>query len=378
MILNQAQVMIRDSARRFALSELKPSAAERDRSGAFPTETLRQMGELGLMGVAVPEAWGGAGADYTSLAVAVEEIAAGDGALATIMSTHNSLGCLPINRHGTDAQKERFLKPLARGEMIGGFSITESQSGSNAADIRTRATPDGDGYIIDGTKHFVTSGTGADVVNLFASTDPGGDTGAICCFIVPMDTPSVEILRAEKKLGIHASGTASIAFNEVRVGGDLMLGKAGEGYHIALQSLGISRLGIAAQAVGLAQAALNEALDYARERVSFDKPIIKHQAVAFRLADMATRIEAARQLTHQAVALLDAGLPFQKESSMAKLYASEMAETVASDAIQIHGGYGYLNDYPVERIYRDARICQIYEGTSDIQRMVISRALEKE
>jgi hypothetical protein len=262
--------------------------------------------------------------------------------------------------------------------MIGGFSITESQSGSNAADIRTRATPDGDGYIIDGTKHFVTSGTGADVVNLFASTDPGGDTGAICCFIVPMDTPGVEILRAEKKLGIHASGTASIAFNEVRVGGDLMLGKAGEGYHIALQSLGISRLGIAAQAVGLAQAALNEALDYARERVSFDKPIIKHQAVAFRLADMATRIEAARQLTHQAVALLDAGLPFQKESSMAKLYASEMAETVASDAIQIHGGYGYLNDYPVERIYRDARICQIYEGTSDIQRMVISRALEKE
>jgi alkylation response protein AidB-like acyl-CoA dehydrogenase len=378
MILNEAQAMIKEMARRFAVSELQPTAAERDRSGAFPTETLRRMGGLGLMGVAVPEQWGGAGADYTSLAVAVEEVAAGDGACATIMSTHNSLGCLPINRHGTDAQKERFLKPLAKGKMIGGFSITESQSGSNAADIRTRATPVDDGYIVNGTKHLVTSGSGADVVNLFASTDPEAGTGAICCFIVPMDTPGVEILRVDKKMGIRASGTASIAFNEVKLSSDLMLGKVGQGYQIALESLGISRLGIAAQAVGLAQAALNEALNYAKERESFDKPIIKHQALAFRLADMATRIEAARQLTHHAVALLDAGLPFLKESSMAKLHAAEMAEKVASDAIQIHGGYGYLNDYPVERIYRDARICQIYEGTNDIQRMVISRALEKE
>ncbi len=378
MILNDAQEMIGETARRFAESELKPTAAERDRTGDFPTETLRKMGALGLMGVAVPEQWGGAGADYTSLAVAVEEIAAGDGALATVMSTHNSLGCLPINRHGSEAQKERFLKPLARGEMVGGFSITESQSGSNAADIRTRARPVDDGYIVNGTKHLVTSGSDADVVNIFASTDAEAGTGAICCFIVPMDTPGVEILRVDEKMGIRASGTASIGFTDVKLSADLMLGQIGQGYQIALESLGISRLGIAAQAVGLAKAALSEALTYAKERESFDKPIIKHQAVAFRLADMATRIEAARQLTHQAVALLDAGQAFQKESSMAKLYAGEMVEKVASDAVQIHGGYGYLKDYPVERIYRDARICQIYEGTGDIQRMVISRMLEKE
>ncbi|MDP6173922.1 MAG: acyl-CoA dehydrogenase family protein, partial [Rhodospirillales bacterium] len=338
MILNEAQEMIRDTARRFAETELKPTAAERDRTGDFPTETLRQMGTLGLMGVGVSEEWGGGGADYMSLGLAVEEVATGDGAMATIMSTHNSLGCLPIYRHGTDEQKERFLKSLARGEMVGGFSITESQSGSNAADIRCRATPDGDDYIIDGTKHLVTSGSGADVINLFASTDPAAGPGAICCFIVPMDLPGVEILRVDEKMGIRASGTASISYSQVRVPKDLMLGEPGEGYRIALEALGISRLGIAAQAVGLAQAALNESLAYAKERESFGKPIIHHQAVGFRLADMATQTEAARQLTYQALALLDAGLPFQKESSMAKLFAGEMAERVCSDAVQIFGG----------------------------------------
>ena len=378
MILTEAQGLIGEAARRFADAELAPTAAERDRTAGWPREILRRMGGLGLMGVAVPAEWGGAGADYLSLTVAVENIARGDGACATIMSTHNSLACLPLLRHGSREQKERFLKPLARGDHVGAFSITESQSGSDAADVRTRAVKDGGGYVLNGVKQLVTSGSQADTVLLFASTDRDAGARGITCFIVPSDTPGFRVGKVEDKVGIRASATAELVLEDVAVPAGQVLGEVGGGYRIALSSLGTSRIGISAQAVGLAQAALDAALAYARERQSFGKPIIEHQAVAFRLADMAAAIEAARQSTYHAACLADAGRAHHKESSMAKLVAAEMAERVCSDAIQIHGGYGYLTDYPVERIWRDARICQIYEGTGDILRMVISRALATE
>ncbi|MHA1108519.1 MAG: acyl-CoA dehydrogenase family protein, partial [Alphaproteobacteria bacterium] len=338
-------------------------------------EILRRMGEIGLMGVAVPEEWGGAGADYISLTTVVENIARGDGAVATIMSTHNSLGCLPLVRHGTDDQKDRFLRMLASGEHIGGFSITEAQSGSNAADVRTRAVESSGGYVLNGVKQLVTSGSDADTVMVFASTDPDAGARGITCFIVPRGTPGFRVGHIDQKMGIRASGTSELILEDVEIPAANVLGDVGGGYRIALSSLGTSRIGISAQAVGLAQAALDAALAYARERESFGKPIIEHQAVAFRLADMAARIEAARQSTLHAACVADAGRPHHKESSMAKLVAAEMAERVCSDAIQIHGGAGYLTDYPVERLYRDARICQIYEGTGDILRMIISRDL---
>ena len=375
MILSESQSLVGDMARRFAETELAPTAAERDRTGDYPTEILRRMGELGLMGVAVAEEWGGASADYVSLATAVENIAHGDGAVATVMSTHNSLACLPLVRYGTEQQKERFLKPLARGEHIGAISITESQSGSNAADIRTRAVKSEHGYVLNGAKQLVTSGSDADTVMIFACTDPDTGPRGITGFIVPKGTPGFRVGRIEEKLGIRASGTAELILENVEVPDANVLGDVGGGYRIALASLGTSRIGISAQAVGLAQAALDAAVAYAKERDSFGKPIIEHQAVAFRLADMAAQIEAARQSTLHAACLADAGLPHHNESSMAKLVAAEMAERVCSDAIQTFGGAGYLADYPVERFYRDARICQIYEGTSDILRMVISREL---
>ncbi len=375
MILSESQSLVADMARRFAETKLAPTAAERDRTGEYPTEILRRMGELGLMGVAVAEAWGGAGAESVSLATAVENIARGDGAVATIMSTHNSLACLPLVRYGTEQQNERFLKPLARGEHIGAISITESQSGSNAADIRTTAVKSGNGYVLNGVKQLVTSGSDADTVMMLACTDPDSGPRGITCFIVPKATPGFRVGRIEEKLGIRASGTAELILENVEVPDANVLGDVGGGYRIALASLGTSRIGISAQAVGLAQAALDAAVAYAKERESFGKPIIEHQAVAFRLADMAAQIEAARQSTLHAACLADAGLPHHNESSMAKLVAAEMAERVCSDAIQTLGGAGYLADHPVERLYRDARICQIYEGTSDILRMIISREL---
>jgi alkylation response protein AidB-like acyl-CoA dehydrogenase len=378
MILSESQSLVADTARRFAEAELAPTAAARDRTGDFPTKILRRMGELGLMGVAVAEEWGGAGADYVSLTAAVEQIARGDGAIATIMSTHNSLACLPLVRHGTDSQKERFLVPLARGEHVGGFSITESQSGSNAADIRTRAVQRGDTYVLNGAKQLVTSGSDADTVMVFAATDPDQGPRGITCFIVQKGMPGFRVGRIEEKLGIRASGTAELILEDVEVPAENVLGDVGGGYRIALSSLGTSRIGISAQAVGLAQAALDAAVAYAKERESFGKPIIEHQAVAFRLADMAARIQAARQSTFHAACLADAGQPHHNESSMAKLVSAEMAERVCSDAIQVFGGAGYLADHPVERLYRDARICQIYEGTGDILRMVISRELMRQ
>jgi alkylation response protein AidB-like acyl-CoA dehydrogenase len=327
------------------------------------------------MGMVVPEEWGGAATDYLSYVMALEEIAAGDGAVSTIMSVHNSVGCAPILKYGTDAQKERFLKPLARGEYLGGFALTEPHVGSDASALKTRARRDGDHWVLNGAKQFITSGKSADVIIAFAVTDPEAGKKGISAFIIPTTTPGYSVVRVEDKLGQHASDTCQIAFEDLRLPTDLMLGAEGEGYKIALANLEGGRIGIASQAVGMARAAYEAALDYARERETFGKPIIQHQAVAFKLADMATQIHAARQMVHHAAALRDAGRPCLTEASMAKLFASEMAEKVCSAAIQIHGGYGYLSDFPVERIYRDVRVCQIYEGTSEIQRLVISRAL---
>ncbi|MDX1512533.1 MAG: acyl-CoA dehydrogenase [Gammaproteobacteria bacterium] len=378
MILTEEQRLIRDTARGFAREHLAPRAAERDREGAFPEDALKQMGELGLLGMLVPEEWDGAGADHVAYALAIEEVAAGDGATSTIMSVHNSVACMPILRYGTDEQKEQFLKPMARGELLGAFALSEPHAGSDAANLRTRAKRDGDEYVLNGVKQFITSGKYADVTITFAVTDPGAGKKGISAFIVPTDTPGYTVSRVERKLGQRASDTAQILFEDLRLSKDHLLGAEGEGYRIALSNLEGGRIGIAAQSVGMARAACEAALNYASEREAFGKPIAEHQAVAFRLADMATRIEAARWLMLRAAALRDAGEPCLKEACMAKLFASEMAERVCSAAIQIHGGYGYLTDFPVERIYRDVRVSQIYEGTSDVQRMVIARELMKE
>ena len=375
MILSEQQIQIRDMARDFARERLAPGAAERDISHAFPKGELKEMGELGFLGMLVPEAYGGSETGTVAYAVALEEIAAGDGPCSTIMSVHSSVGCVPILKFGTQEQKQRFLPKLASGEWIGGFALTESQAGSDASNLRTRARREGDHYVIDGAKQFITSGKNGNVIIVFAVTDPDAGKKGISAFIVPTDTPGYEVVRVEHKLGLHSSDTCQIAFTTMRIPADLRLGAEGEGYRIALANLEGGRIGIASQSVGMARAAFEAARDYARDRIAFGKPIIEHQAVAFRLADMATQIAAARQMVLHAADLKEAGEPCLTEASMAKLFASEMAERVCSDAIQIHGGYGYMSDYPVERIYRDVRICQIYEGTSDVQRIVIARSL---
>ncbi|MBB3593415.1 hypothetical protein FHX08_003818 [Rhizobium sp. BK529] len=375
MILSELQQQIRDLARDFARERLAPGAAKRDRESLFPREELKDMGELGLLGMLVPEAYGGSDTGIIAYAAALEEIAAGDGPCSTIMSVHSSVGCVPILKFGTEEQRKRFLPKLASGDWIGGFALTEPQAGSDASNLKTRARRDGDHYVLDGAKQFITSGKNGQIIIVFAVTDPNAGKKGITAFIVPTDTPGYEVIRVEEKLGLHSSDTCQIAFNGMHIPIELRLGEEGEGYRIALANLEGGRIGIAAQAVGMARAAFEAALGYARERSSFGKPIVEHQAVAFRLSDMATRIEAARQLVFHAASLREAGLPCLSEASMAKLFASEMAERVCSDAIQIHGGYGYMADYPVERIYRDVRICQIYEGTSDVQRMVIARNL---
>jgi butyryl-CoA dehydrogenase len=376
MLPSEEQLMIRDAARDFAREQLKPNAATWDREHAFPTEAIRQMGELGFMGMTVSEEWGGSATGDVAYAMALEEIAAGDGATSTIMSVHNSVGCKPIQTFGTTEQKQQFLPKLASGEWIGGFALTEPQAGSDASDLRTRARADGNShYVLNGTKQFITSGKNAKVIIVFAVTNPEAGKKGISAFIVPTDTPGFEVARVEEKLGQHASDTCQLTFNEMRLPAEYRLGAEGEGYKIALSNLEGGRIGIAAQSVGMAQAALDAARDYAMERVTFGKKIFDHQAVQFRLADMATQIHAARCMVHHAAALREAGRPALTEASMAKLFASEMAERVCSSAIQTLGGYGYLKDFPVERIYRDVRVCQIYEGASDIQRMVIARSL---
>jgi len=375
MLLSEEQRLIRDTMRAFARERLAPNAARWDREHHFPREELAALGELGALGMVVPEAWGGAGTDYVSLALALEEIAAGDGATSTIVSVQNSVVCGPIAAFGTDAQKEQYLRPLASGRKLGCFCLTEPQAGSDAGAIATRAEArDGD-YVLSGVKQFITSGRNADVAIVFAVTDRTAGKKGISAFIVDTNTPGFIVSRVEDKTGQRASDTAQITLDNCRVAAEHRLGTEGAGYRIALANLEAGRIGIAAQAVGMARAAFDAALAYARERTSFGKPIIEHQAVNFRLADMATAIEAARALVLSAAVLRDAGQPCLKEASMAKLFASEMAERVCSDAIQIHGGYGYVTDFPVERIWRDVRVCQIYEGTSDIQRLVIGRSI---
>jgi butyryl-CoA dehydrogenase len=382
MLLSDSQQMVRETMRNFAQQRLVPFAPTWDREHAFPRDALRELAALGACGIVVPESYGGAGLDYVSLAVALEEIAAGDGATSTVISVQNSVVCGPIFAFGTAAQKDRYLKPLASGAKIGCFCLTEPHTGSDAAAIATHAefvrggNDDGGGhYVLNGTKQFITSGKNADVAIVFALTDKAAGKKGMSAFIVDTASPGYEATRIEDKLGQRASDTAQIVLSDCRVPAANLLGREGEGYRIALANLEAGRIGIAAQSVGMARAAFEAALSYARERESFGKPIIEHQAISFRLADMATQIEAARQLTWHAASLRDAGLPCLKEASMAKLFSSEMAERVCSDAIQIHGGYGYVTDFPVERIYRDVRVCQIYEGTSDIQRLVIGRAL---
>ncbi|AWI79408.1 MAG: acyl-CoA dehydrogenase [Betaproteobacteria bacterium HGW-Betaproteobacteria-13] len=375
MILTAEQEMIRDSIRAFAQERLAPFAADWDRNHTFPREALKELAELGALGMVVPEEWGGAGMDYMSLVLALEEIAAGDGATSTIVSVQNSLPCGILNRFGTDAQKEAWLKLLARGEKLGCFCLTEPHVGSDASAIRTSAVREGDEWVLNGVKQFITSGKHADMAIVFAVTDKAAGKKGITCFLVPANAPGYQVGRIEEKMGQKASDTTQILFENCRIPADSVIGEEGQGYKIALSNLEAGRIGIAAQCLGMARAALEAAVKYAQERESFGKPIFEHQAVNFRLADMATQLEAARQLVWHAATLKDAGRPCLKEASMAKLFASEMAEKVCSDAIQVHGGYGYVSDFPVERIYRDVRVCQIYEGASDIQKLVIGRAL---
>ncbi len=378
MKLTDEQKMLRDTARDFAVRELLPAAAERDRTEEFPAGLVRELGRLGFMGMMVPPEWGGAGADHVSLALVMEEIAAADGAMATILSVQNTVGCMPLLEYGTEEQKKRFLRPMAKGEMLGAFCLTEPHAGSDASAIKTRARRAGNRWVLSGNKAFITNGANADFALVFAVTEPERGKKGISAFLVPTSSPGYRVIRVEKKLGQRSSDTAQIAFEDIDLSPEEMLGAEGEGYKIALSNLEGGRIGVAAQALGMARAAYEAALRYAREREAFGKKIIEHQAVAFRLADMATEIAAARGLVLEAASRRDAREPCLKEASMAKLFASEMAERVASGAIQIHGGAGYLADFPVERIYRDVRVCQIYEGTSEVQRMLIAREIAKE
>ena len=375
MILSHEHEMVRDMARDFARKSLAPHSAAWEREGRFPREVLTEMGSLGLLGMTVPPEWGGAGTDYIAYALALMEIAGGDGAIAIVMSGHNSVGCMPLLGHGTKEQKERYLKPMARGELISAFALTEPQGGSDASGLRTRAERRGNGWVLSGTKRFITSGSTADITLVFAVSDPKAGKRGISAFLVPTDHPRYEVARIEKKMGQNASDTCEIVLDEVDLPADAILGREGDGYRIALGNLEGGRIGIASQAVGMARAACDIAVRYANDRVTFGKPISEHQGVAFRLADMATQIEAAEQLTLHAAALKSAGLPSLKEASMAKLFATEMAERVCSDALQTLGGYGYMEEFGVERIYRGVRGAKIYEGTNDIQRIVISRAI---
>ncbi|MGB9118025.1 acyl-CoA dehydrogenase family protein [Bradyrhizobium sp.] len=374
MILTEEQEMIRATARDFSKAQLAPHAAEWERTATFPRQALREMGKLGFMGMTVPPEWGGAGTDYVAYALALEEIAAGDGASSTVMSGHNSVGCMPILDYGTDAQKERYLRPLASGEKLCAFCLTEPHSGSDASALKSRAELRGGRYVLNGTKQFITTGKNADVALVFARTEPGGGKRGISAFIVETAWPGYRVGRVEKKMGQNASDTCEIHFENLEIPVENRLGEEGEGYRIALANLEGGRIGIAAQSVGMARAAYELALVYAKEREAFGKPIIGHQAVAFRLAEMVTKIEASHQLVLHAAALRSAGRPCLVEASMAKLFASEMAEQVCSDAIQTFGGNGYIEDYGVERIFRAVRVAKIYEGSNDIQRLVISRS----
>ena len=375
MLLTQDQEMIRDAVRDFAQEQLWPHAARWDKEHHFPKDAHRGLAALGAYGICVPEAYGGANLDYLTLALVLEEIAAGDGGTSTAISVTNC----PVNaillRYGSEAQKQQWLVPLARGEMLGAFCLTEPHVGSDASALRTTAVRDGDSYVINGVKQFVTSGKHGDVAIVMAVTDRGAGKKGVSAFLVPTSAPGYTVARLEDKLGQHSSDTAQINFDECRIPVENRLGEEGEGYKIALGGLEGGRIGIAAQSVGMARSALEVAIAYAKDRQSFGTAIFNHQAVGFRLADCATQLEAARQLIWHAASLRDAGRPCLKEAAMAKLFASEAAEQICSAAIQTLGGYGYVSDFPLERIYRDVRVCQIYEGTSDVQKIIIQRAL---
>ena len=375
MILTEEQLAIRESARKFAQERLAPNSAKWEQEAKFPREIIAEMGALGFMGMTVPTEWGGAGADNVAYSLALQEIAAGDGALATVVSGHNSVGVMPILSYGTEAQKERWVRDLATGKKFTAFALTEPQGGSDAASIRTRATRKGDKYVLSGTKQFITSGATADVTLVIAVTDPEAGKRGISAFLVDTKAPGYQVARIEKKMGQNASDTCEIRLEDVVVSAEDRLGAEGQGYRIALANLEGGRIGIASQCVGMARAALEIAVRYAHDRRAFGKTIFEHQAVSFRLADMATSLEAAHQLTLHAAALKDAKQPCLTEASMAKLFASEAAEKICSDALQTLGGAGYIQDFGVERICRGVRGAKIYEGTNDIQRLVISRSL---
>ncbi|PBP96818.1 acyl-CoA dehydrogenase [Pseudomonas congelans] len=373
--LTEEQVMIRDMARDFARNEIAPYAQAWEKAGWIDDALVAKLGELGLLGMVVPEQWGGTYIDYVAYALAVEEISAADAATGTLMSVHSSVGCGPVLNYGTDEQKHAWLEKLATGLAIGCFCLTEPHAGSEAHNLRTRAELQGDEWVINGAKQFVSNGKRAQLAIVFAVTDPSLGKKGLSAFLVPTENPGFVVDRSEHKMGIRASDTCAVTLNNCRIPAANLLGERGKGLSIALSNLEGGRIGIAAQALGIARAAFEAALAYARERVQFDKPIIEHQSIANLLADMHTRINAARLLTLHAARLRSAGQACLSEASQAKLFASEMAEWVCSKAIQIHGGYGYLEDYPVERYYRDARITQIYEGSSEIQRLLIAREL---
>lgn len=375
MLLSEDHRAVQDAVRDFVQAEIAPHAAHWDKEHHFPAEQLKGLAALGCYGVAVPAEWDGAGLDYLALALILEEIAAGDGGTSTVVSVNNCPVCSILMAWANDAQKAAWLKPLARGEMLGAFCLTEPHVGSQADGLRTTARRDGGEYVLDGVKQFITSGQTGDVAIVMAVTDKAAGKKGISAFIVPTDTKGYTVARLEEKMGQHSSDTAQILFENCRIPAANLLADEGMGLKIALSGLEGGRIGIASQSVGMARAAFDAALAYSKERVAFGQPIFQHQAVQFRLAEMATKIEAARQLIHHAASLKDAGKPCLKEAAMAKLFASEMAEAVCSAAIQVHGGYGYVSDFPVERIYRDVRVCQIYEGTSDVQKILIGRAL---
>lgn len=375
MLLNQDQEMIREALRDFVREQITPHAARWDKEHHFPKDVHKGLAALGAYGICVPESLGGAGLNYLSLALVLEEIAAGDGGTSTVISVTNCPVNAILMKYGNAQQQEQWLRPLAQGTMLGAFCLTEPHVGSDASALRTTATREGDEYIINGVKQFITSGKNGDVAIVIAVTDKAAGKKGMSAFIVPTSNPGYQVARLEDKLGQHSSDTAQINFDNCRIPVANLIGAEGEGYRIALSALEGGRIGIAAQSVGMARAAFECALQYSKERESFGQPIFNHQAVGFRLADCATQIEAARQLIWHAASLRDAGLPCLKEAAMAKLFASEMAERVCSMAIQTLGGYGVVNDFPVERIYRDVRVCQIYEGTSDVQKIIIQRAL---
>ncbi|QNB46741.1 acyl-CoA dehydrogenase [Thermanaerosceptrum fracticalcis] len=370
--LSEEQELIRNMVREFVEEEVKPQAADNDRNHRFPTELVARMKELNLLGIPFPEEWGGAGADTLSFAMVVEELSRGCASTGVIVSTHVGLGCQPIYEFGTEAQKEKYLKPLASGEKLGAFCLTEPSAGTDAAAQKTTAVLSGDHYILNGSKIFITNGGQADIYIVMAMTDQSKGTKGISAFIVEKEFPGFQVGQIEDKLGIRASQTAEIIFNNCKVPKENLLGKEGEGFKVAMKALDVGRVGIAAQALGIAQACLDAAVNYAKERQQFGKPIASFQAIQWMIADMATQIQAARHLVYNAAWLKDQGEPFSKEAAMAKLFASETAMQVSIKAIQIHGGYGFTTHYPVERFMRDAKITEIYEGTSEVQRMVIA------